>query len=39
MNSLLTLVGKLLLIYVKLVVAIVLGFIALIFALTWNSRR
>ena len=39
MNSLLTFIGKLLLLYFKVVALIVLGFIALIVTLTWDSRR
>ena len=39
MNALLTFVGKLLLLYFKVVALTVLGFIALIFALTWKSGR
>jgi hypothetical protein len=39
MNSLLTFVGKLLWIWIKLIALIVIGFIALIFTLTWDSRR
>jgi len=39
MNALLSLVGKLLLIWAKLAAAIVVGFVALIFALTWKSGR
>ena len=39
LNTLVTLLGKLLLIWFKLAAFTVLGFIALIFALTWKSGR